>query len=50
MVREVRSPWSLTVDRGEFGTAGRDYPPGTFVDAVARSPLESERPDWRGYE
>jgi hypothetical protein len=50
VVLEVRSPFSLLVARGQFGTTARAYPPGVCVDSIARSPRSSERPVYRGFE
>lgn len=50
VVREVRSPYAALVDRAQFGTQARDYPPGSLVDVIATSPRERDRPIYHGFE
>lgn len=49
-VTHVESQFSVLVERGQYGTKAKAYPPGVFIDAVARMPRDSERPVYRGFE
>jgi hypothetical protein len=50
VVREVVSPYSIAVDRAQYGTDARHYPPGSLLDRVADTVFRSERPVYHGFE
>jgi hypothetical protein len=50
VVRELVGAFSMLVDRAQFGTDPGTYPAGSFIEAVATSPQERDRPIYRGFE